>query len=98
LALLLPVIRIESMPFHRDLPGVGFDPETVSLLATAFSHALRRAHSNGFLGEEEATDRTRTLIANLIMDAAVEGERDVNRLVDRAIAALLTALSLNLPE
>jgi hypothetical protein len=80
------------------ISAADFDPETVSLLSAAFNHALRRARSKGFLSEEQSTDRTRTLIANLIIDAVVEGERNVNRLVDQAIAALPTALSLCLPE
>jgi hypothetical protein len=82
----------------KNISAAGFDPETVSLLSTAFNHALRRAQSKGFLSEKEATDRARTLIANLIIDAAVEGERDLNRLVDQAIAGLPTALSISLPE
>jgi hypothetical protein len=77
------------VPLSPYLSDGHFDPETVSLLGTAFNHAWREVEArNGFLTDEQAANLARQTLATHIIAAAKEGERDVNRLVDNAIGAL----------
>ena len=82
-------IKNRPMPIRKYLPDGYFDPETVSILGTAFNHAWRNAESrNGSWTDEQAANLAREILAANIIGAAKEGERDVNRLVDSALAAL----------
>ena len=66
-----------------------FDPETVNLLADAFTEAWKSVQSSG---AEYTTDAystaTRELLAQYIISAARDGERDQHRLSQGAILEL----------
>ena len=75
------------MPIRSYLDGQHFDPETIRLMGIAFEmaiFALQRA--------EGAVAPTRDAVAQQIIDLAVAGERDPERLCDAALEACLQAI------
>jgi len=69
------------MTIHRLLKETSFDPEAVRRLVTAFEESCRS------LGLAEG-DARRDLVAKKVIEIAQGGERDPERLRERAIAAL----------
>ena len=70
------------MPIHHLLKNSAFDPEEVGVLASAFDAAVEGL---------ELTDRagpTAELIAKRIIWLAQQGQRDPNRLRERAVEGL----------
>ena len=74
---------------ERFAGDAAFDPETVNLLADAFTEAWKSVQSSG---AEYTTDTysaaTRELLAEYIISAARDGERDQHRLSQGAILQL----------
>ena len=76
-----------AMPIRHYLQGHRFDAETVRLLGIAFEMsivALQQA--------EGAVAPTRDAVAQHIIELAVAGERDPERLCDAALGACLQAI------
>ena len=72
------------MPIRHYLQGHRFDPETARLLGLAFEIALvSLQHANG------AVAPTRDAVAQKIIELAEAGERDPDRLCDRALKATM---------
>jgi hypothetical protein len=67
-----------------------FDSETTSLLGAAFDRAWQTVQTSGSpLSEEKRAAATREILAKKILAAGHRGERDVNRLVEEALALLI---------
>ena len=66
-------------------PDNSFDPETIALLGSAYDEAIAKLHDRGDLGV------VRGVIAKRIIHLAKKGERDPNRLLHAALAALRPA-------
>jgi hypothetical protein len=78
------------MPMAKLLTSRAFDPETTSLLGAAFDKAWQTVQTSGSpLSEEKRAAATREILAKKILAAGHRGERDVNRLVEEALALLI---------
>jgi hypothetical protein len=73
------------MAYHQLLPFVdsdsSFDVATGAILDTAYDRALAELHNRG-------PDSARQAIARRIITLAEAGERDPNRLCDKALVAV----------
>jgi hypothetical protein len=79
-----------AMPMAKLLTSRAFDPETTSLLGAAFDKAWQTVQTSGSpLSEEKRAAATREILAKKILAAGHRGERDVNRLVEEALALLI---------
>ena len=77
------------MPIRHYLQGHRFDPETARLLGLAFEMAVvALEHVEGSVAP------TRDLVARKIIELAIAGERDPERLCDRALMAARPASTL----
>jgi hypothetical protein len=65
--------------------GTSFKPETLAILQAAFDAAWEKARALPDRGPDEQS--VRDLIATRIVDAAIEGERDPDALIQRALQA-----------
>lgn len=71
------------------LGTAAFDPETTAALASAFDKAWETVKRSGSpLAKGGNTEATREELAKHIVAAAHEGERDPQRLVERALSHL----------
>jgi len=61
--------------------NISFDPETTASMGAAFEKACR------FLGNGKQAPPVKEVIAKRILDAAKQGERDPDRLCERALIA-----------
>ena len=78
------------MPIDKLLASAAFEPDTVALLASAFDTAWDTVKRSGSpLATEDRAAATREALARHIIEAGKEGERDVRRLVDDALAHLI---------
>jgi hypothetical protein len=69
-------------------PGV-FDPETVSILASALDSAWEKARANQIAFKLDGNaEAVRDLLAKHIVDMAKHGERDHQRLIQGALDRL----------
>jgi len=68
------------LPFIR--PEMAFNPEDTAVLVTAYEKAIKQLRGDGF------TELVREIIAKRIIDAALKGERDPDRLCASAIASI----------
>jgi hypothetical protein len=67
-----------------------FDPETTSLLGAAFDKAWQTVQTSGsLLADEKHAAATRELLAKNILAAGHRGDRDINQLVEEALALLI---------
>jgi hypothetical protein len=69
------------MPIRQYSDGERFDPETTRLLGLAFETAIQALHNWGVINP------AREAIAKAIIGLAKAGERDLERLCDRALEA-----------
>ena len=73
-----------------------FDPATCKALGLAFDTAWQRLLLSGSaLASSGYADATREALAMHIIDLAKDGERDMNRLRDNAVAFVTAALQRN---
>ena len=80
------------MPIDKLLASAAFEPDTISLLASAFDTAWDTVKRSGSpLATEDRAAATREALARYIIEAGKKGERDVRRLVDDALAHLTGA-------
>jgi hypothetical protein len=80
-----------AMPMAKLLTNRAFDPETTSLLGAAFDRAWDTVKISGSpLADEEHAASTRKILAKRILAAGHRGEREINRLVEEALAHLTT--------
>lgn len=70
------------MPIHRLLEHHAFGPDEIKVLTTAFESALRT------LRLVDRTDPATEIVAKKIIELAQQGERDPERLRQRAVEAL----------
>ncbi len=68
------------LPFR--IPDTQFDPETISILSTAYDKAISAVNGHGQPGV------VREVIAKRIVALASKGERDPNRLCEGALRGL----------
>jgi hypothetical protein len=74
------------MPINSLIGKGSFDPETASLLASAFEAAWETVKRSGSpLAANGNAPLTREIIAKRIIEAAHAGERDPKRLADDAL-------------
>jgi hypothetical protein len=71
------------MPFSE----ASYDPETLAILQKAFATACERVYCVQGFAEDDVTT-ARKLIALAIMNAANEGEHDMERLAELAVRAI----------
>ena len=71
--------REVSVQFHRLLENSAFDPETIASMGRAFEDACR------VLGLAASDDTLRELVAKKIIELAQQGERNAERLRERAL-------------
>src|SRR3954452_2690852 len=72
-----------------DFEGRGFDPEAVAVLGAAFDAAWQSVQKDlPYLASGPLALRTRNALAKSIIDAAITGERDLQKLVNGALAGL----------
>ena len=77
------------MPIDALLSNTAFDPDTITLLASAFDTAWDTVKKSGSpLAADGQTASTREVLAKRIIEIAKKGERDPQRLVDDALAHL----------
>jgi len=75
------------------LQQAAFDAETVQVLTTAFDQAWEKVEaSSGPLADPSAADANRLLLARHIIELGRRGERNINRLVDGALARLADSM------
>jgi hypothetical protein len=72
------MMTAKVIPFFRD---VSFDPDTTHIMGQAFDGACKELPHIG------QSDLVKSLIAKRIIEVAKTGERDPNRLRDRALQA-----------
>ena len=73
------------------LSGGTFDPETTSVLVTAFETAWETVKRSGsHLASAEREPMTRELLAKQIIRAAQAGERDPKKLINDGLTYLAT--------
>jgi len=78
------------MPMAKLLTSRAFDPETTSLLGAAFDRAWQTVQTSGSpLAAEKHAAATREILAKKILAAGHRGERNMNRLVEEALALLI---------
>jgi hypothetical protein len=70
------------MPIHRLLREHAFGPEEIRVLASAFERALRT------LRLVDRTDPATEIVAKKIIELAQQGERDPERLCQRAVRSI----------
>jgi hypothetical protein len=76
-------------PINLLLADKAFDAETTQLLGSAFDAAWEMAKaSNGSLRDERHVASMRELLAKFIIATAEQGERDPNRLIEKALLRL----------
>jgi hypothetical protein len=76
-------------PINLLLANKAFDAETTQLLGSAFDAAWEMAKaSNGPLRDERHVTSMRELLAKFIIATAEQGERDPNRLIEKALLRL----------
>jgi hypothetical protein len=74
------------------LPKSSFDPEMTDILTSAFDIAWERVKTSGSpLAADESAATTRESMAKHIIAMAQAGERDKNRLIERAVSQLARA-------
>jgi hypothetical protein len=79
-----------AMPMAKLLSSRALDPETTSLLGAAFDKAWQTVQTSGSpLADEKQADATRELLAKSILAAGHRGDRDINQLVEEALALLI---------
>jgi len=79
-----------AMPMAKLLSSRAFDPETTSLLGAAFDKAWQTVQTSGSpLAAEKHAAATREILAKKILAAGHRGERNMNRLVEEALALLI---------
>src|SRR4029079_4166493 len=79
-----------AMPMAKLLTRRAFDPETTSLLGAAFDKAWQTVQTSGSpLAAEKHAAATREILAKKILAAGHRGERNMNRLVEEALALLI---------
>ena len=78
------------MPMAKLLTNRAFDPETTSLLGAAFDKAWQTVQTSGSpLAAEKHAAATREILAKKILAAGHRGDRDINQLVEEALALLI---------
>ena len=78
------------MPMAKLLTSRAFDPETTSLLGAAFDKAWQTVQTSGSpLAAEKHAAATREILAKKILAAGHRGDRDINQLVEEALALLI---------
>ena len=76
-------------PMNLLLADKAFDAETTQLLGSAFDAAWETVKaSNGPLRDERHVASMRELLAKFIIATAEQGERDLNRLIEKALLRL----------
>jgi hypothetical protein len=70
----------QILPFVR--PEMAFNPEDVANFSTAYEKAIEQPRGGSF------TELVREIIAKRIIDVALKGERDPDRLCASAIASI----------
>jgi len=79
-----------AMPMAKLLSSRAFDPETTSLLGAAFDKAWQTVQTSGSpLADEKHAAATREILAKNILAAGHRGDRDINQLVEEALALLI---------
>lgn len=77
------------MPIDKLLTNTAFDPDTITLLASAFDTAWDTVKKSGNpLAVDDQAASTRERLAKRIIEMGKEGERDPQRLADGALAHL----------
>lgn len=77
------------MPIIKLLSNAAFDPDTITLLASAFDTAWDTVRTSGSpLAADDRAASTRDVLAKRIIEMGKRGERDRQRLVDDALAHL----------
>ena len=77
------------MPMNLLLANKAFDSETTQLLGSAFDAAWETVKaSNGPLLDERHVASMRELLAKFIIATVEQGERDLNRLIEKALLRL----------
>ena len=78
------------MPMAKLLSSRAFDPETTSLLGAAFDKAWQTVQTSGSpLADEKHAAATREILAKNILAAGHRGDRDIDQLVEEALALLI---------
>src|SRR6187551_1562863 len=78
-----------AMPMAKLLSSRAFDPETTSLLGAAFDKVWQTVQTSGSpLADEKHAAATREILAKNIL-AAGHRDRDINQLVEEALALLI---------
>ena len=72
------------MPMAKLLSRRAFDPETTSLLGAAFDKAWQTVRTSG--ADEKHAAATREILAKNILAAGHRGDRDIDQLVEEALA------------
>ena len=81
--------KAAGMPMNLLLADKAFDAETTQLLGSAFDAAWETAKaSNGLLLAERPAASMRELLAKFIIATAGQGEKDPNRLIEKALLRL----------
>lgn len=70
------------MAIYRFLQNSGFDPESITIMTTAYEHARER------LGLTDRSDQLTELVARKIIEIAQTGVRDPAQLCDQALSAI----------
>jgi hypothetical protein len=65
-----------------------FDAEDMEILGAAFDKAWETVQASGVIYDQDKVELVRAILANHIIAAAKEGERDHGRLRDGALLAL----------
>jgi hypothetical protein len=86
----LSLHREAAMPMAKLLSSRAFDPETTSLLGAAFDKAWQTVQTSGSpLADEKHAAATREILAKNILAAGHRGDRDIDQLVEEALALLI---------
>jgi hypothetical protein len=77
------------MPIVALLQKAAFDPETTQILTTAFDKAWDKFKSSGSpLADHACAPSTRALLAKQMIEIAQNGERNIDRLVEKGVTYL----------
>jgi hypothetical protein len=77
------------MPIVALLQKAAFDPETTQILTTAFDKAWDKFKSSGSsLADDACAPSTRALLAKQMIEIAQNGERNIDRLVEKGVTYL----------
>jgi hypothetical protein len=80
------------VPIDSLLSNTAFDPDTITLLASAFDTAWDTVKKSGSpLAADGQAASTREVLAKRIIEMGKKGERDPQRLVDDALAHLASS-------